>query len=87
MIEMSVTDFARNLGTVFDRIEHNGEQIILRRNKHRIARIIPGSPYLTAQEAMGDLYRTISDEADATWFAENRLASTLKDDSYNPWES
>jgi antitoxin (DNA-binding transcriptional repressor) of toxin-antitoxin stability system len=52
MVEMSVTDFARNLRNVLDRIEHNGEQIILHRNKHRIAQIIPGSPYLTAHEAM-----------------------------------
>jgi antitoxin (DNA-binding transcriptional repressor) of toxin-antitoxin stability system len=87
MIEMSVTDFARNLRNVFDRIEHNGEEIILHRNKHRIARIIPGSPHLTAREAMGDLYRTLSDEAGATWLAESRLADTLKEESYNPWES
>jgi hypothetical protein len=87
MIEMSVTDFARNLRNVFDRIEHAGMEIILHRNKHRIARIIPGSPHLTAREAMDDLYRTLSGDAAATWLAESRLANTVKEEAYDPWGS
>ena len=62
MVEMTVTEFAKKLRAVFDRIEHKGEEVILMRNKHRIARIIPGSPHLTAIEAMGDLYRTLPEE-------------------------
>ena len=87
MIEMSVTDFARNLRNVFDRIEHNGEEIVLHRNRHRIARIIPGAPHLTATEAMADLHRTISDDAASLWVKESRLANTLGGEAYNPWES
>jgi antitoxin (DNA-binding transcriptional repressor) of toxin-antitoxin stability system len=52
---------------VFDRIEHNGEEIILHRNKHQIARIIPGASHLTATEAMADPYRRISDDAASSW--------------------
>lgn len=86
MMEMSVTDFARNLRNVFDRLEHNGEEIILYRNKHRIARIIPGSPHLTATEAMSDLYRTIPDDAAVSWVEESRTENYLKKEAYDPWE-
>ncbi len=86
MLEMSVTDFARNLHNVFDRIEQHGEEIIIYRNKHRIARIIPDAPHLTATEAMSDLYKTISDEAAGSWVQESRIDNYIKKESYDPWE-
>jgi hypothetical protein len=49
------------------------EEIILVRNKKIIARIIPGSPHLTAIEAMGDIYRTLAPEAAKDWLAESRM--------------
>ena len=86
MVEMTVTEFAKKLRAVFDRIEHKGEEIVLTRNKHRIARIVPGSPYLTAIEAMGDLYRTLPDEAAEGWLEESRTTATVSSESRNPWE-
>ena len=86
MIEMTVTEFARNLRAVFDRIEHRGEEVVLIRNNHRIARIIPGSSRQTALEAMSDLYRTLSDEVGGRWLAESRGAGTI-DESRDPWDS
>lgn len=56
MIEMTVTEFARKLRTVFDRIEHAGEEVVLIRNKHRIARILPGSPHLAGNHRRADLW-------------------------------
>ena len=44
-------------------VECQGEEIILIRNKHKIARITPDFPHLTAIEAMSDLYRTLPDDA------------------------
>jgi len=82
---MTVTEFAKKLRAVFDRIEHKGEEIVLMRNKHRIARIIPGSPHLTAIEAMGDLYRTLEDAAEG-WLQERRTAANVSEESRNPWE-
>ena len=87
MTEMSVTEFAKNLRSVFDRIEHKGEEIILVRNKHKIARIIPGSPELTALEAMSDLYSTLSGIAGDTWLKESRINENLKKGIKNPWDS
>jgi antitoxin (DNA-binding transcriptional repressor) of toxin-antitoxin stability system len=86
MIEMTVTDFARNLRKIFDRLEHQGEEIILIRNNQRIARIIPGSSRLTAREAMGDLYHTISAEAAKDWVKEGRIKGSISSELENVWD-
>ena len=87
MIEMTVTEFARKLRAVFDRVEHKGEEIVLIRNKHRIARIIPGSSHQTALEAMGDLYRTLPEEEGRMWLDDSRVPGDLCDETADPWGS
>ena len=86
MVEMTVTEFVKKLKIVFDRIEYKGEEIVLMRNKHRIAKIVPGSPHLTAIEAMGDLYRTLPEDAAEGWLKDSRTAATVSKESRNPWE-
>lgn len=86
MILLSVTDFSRKLKAMLDLVEYKGEEIILTRNKHKIARITPGSSHLTALEAMADLYRTLPDGAGENWAAEGRLNGTM-DEVTDPWES
>ena len=83
---MTVTEFVKKLKIVFDRIEYKGEEIVLMRNKHRIARIVPGSPHLTAIEAMGDLYRTLPEDGAEGWLKDSRTAATVLKESRNPWE-
>jgi antitoxin (DNA-binding transcriptional repressor) of toxin-antitoxin stability system len=85
MIEMTVTEFVRRLKTIFDRIEYKGEEVILVRNKHRIARIIPGSAHLTAIEAMGDLYRTLPEDAANGWLKDGRAKGTTTSEARDPW--
>lgn len=85
MVEMTVTEFVRNLKTIFDRIEYKGEEVILVRNKHRIARIVPGSAHLTAIEAMGDLYRTLPEDAAKGWLEDSRTRGTVKGEARDPW--
>jgi antitoxin (DNA-binding transcriptional repressor) of toxin-antitoxin stability system len=87
MIKMTVTEFARNLKNVFDRVEHKGEEVVLLRNNHQIARITPGSTYQTALEAMSDLYRTLPEDAAKDWLQESRSGNTLDKDIRDPWES
>ena len=87
MIEISVTKFSRNLRKIFDRIEHQREEVILIRNKQRIARIIPGETHLKATEAMSDLYQTITDEAAETWLKDSRIEHSLKDEMVDKWDS
>jgi antitoxin (DNA-binding transcriptional repressor) of toxin-antitoxin stability system len=85
MVEMTVNEFGRKLKTIFDRIEYKGEEVILVRNKHRIARIIPVSAHLTAVEAMGDLYRTLPEDADKGWLKVGRTKGTIAGEVRDPW--
>ena len=85
MITMTVTEFAKQLKKAFDLVEYKGEEIVLVRNKHRIARILPGSPHLTAMEAMSDLYRTLPDDAAENWERESRVNGTIEEIE-DPWE-
>jgi antitoxin (DNA-binding transcriptional repressor) of toxin-antitoxin stability system len=83
---MTVTEFSRNLSSAFDRIEHKNEGIILTRNNHTIARIIPGSSRMNALEAMTDLYGIIDDTAGKEWEKESRFSGNT-DGVKNPWDS
>ena len=86
MIEMTVTEFAKKLKKAFDLVEYKGEEIVLIRNKHKIARILPGSPYMTAIEAMSDLFRTLPEQAAEGWAEEKERGPTI-DEVRDPWES
>lgn len=86
MITLTVTDFVRKIKSMLDLVEYKGEEIVLIRNKHKIARITPGSPHLTAMEAMSDLYMTLPEDAGAEWAADSRIPGTLNE-VRDPWES
>ena len=86
MIVMTVTEFAKKLKKAFDLVEYKGEEIVLIRNNHKIARILPGSPHLTALEVMSDLFRTLPEDAAKGWEQAGRTTSTI-DEMKNPWES
>ncbi len=69
---ITATELARNLSRVLDRLAARGEAIIVERNHRQVARIIPEHTYQTALEAMGDLYRTLPDEAAVGWLVDGR---------------
>lgn len=77
MKTMTVTEFSRNLKSVFDRIEYQGEEIVLIRNQHPIARIVPGGMHMNALEAMGDLYQTLPEDAASHWLEDSRMPDRL----------
>ncbi|MDA8426201.1 MAG: hypothetical protein M0Z80_08675 [Treponema sp.] len=85
MIIVSTTEFAKNLKAMLDSLEYRGEEIILTRSKHKIARIMPGSPHLTAIQAMGDLHRTLPEDAAADWAADSRIPGSVSE-TRDPWE-
>ena len=67
MTVMTVTDFARNLSRVLDRLEHGGEEIIIMRNNHPVAKLIPGAPEMKALDAFADLYGILPSEEGEAW--------------------
>jgi antitoxin (DNA-binding transcriptional repressor) of toxin-antitoxin stability system len=69
---VTATELARNLRRVLDRLAIEGEEILIERNGEQVARLVPGPARQTALEAMADLYRTLPEEAAATWQADGR---------------
>ena len=69
MKTLSVTDVARNFSAVLDSVEREQQEIILVRNKRRVARLVPEAPHQDALAVFGDLYRTLDDETAEALFA------------------
>ena len=87
MKTLTATEFARNLSRILDSLEHGHEEVVITRNKRPVARLIPGSPTMTALEAMGDIYGLLSDEEGAAWLKDARGAdAVLSKELRDPWE-
>ena len=84
---MTATEFAKNIKKTLDRLEFGGEEIIIIRNNHKIARLIPGSHHMTALEAMADLYQTLPPDAVQNWREEVRIHGRLSEEIRDPWDS
>jgi antitoxin (DNA-binding transcriptional repressor) of toxin-antitoxin stability system len=88
---MTATELARNLSEILDRLAVEREEIVIERNHRQVARLIPGPGRLTALEALADLYRTLPQDAAATWEADSRHVSLrgerLPKGVRNPWAS
>ncbi len=69
---ITATDLARNLRRVLDQLAIEGEEIGIERNGEQVARLLPGPARQTALQALADLYRTLPDDAAATWEADSR---------------
>ena len=80
-----------NLRRVLDRLAIEGEEIVIERNREQVARLLPGPARQTALEAMADLYRTLPEDAAATWEADSRRGrwkgSRLDKGVRDPWAS
>jgi antitoxin (DNA-binding transcriptional repressor) of toxin-antitoxin stability system len=55
-----------------DQLAIEREEIAIERNGRQVARILPAPARQTALEVMADLYRTLPDDAAATWEADSR---------------
>lgn len=88
---ITATELARNLSRVLDQLAAEGGEIVIERNSRRIARLVASPGHQTALEAMADLYRTLPDDAAATWEWDARRrgpgAETLKKGMRDPWAS
>jgi len=88
---ITATELARNLRRVLDRMVIEGEEIVIERNREQVARLLPGPARQTALEAMADLYRTLPEDAAATWEEDSRRGrwkgSRLDKGVRDPWAS
>jgi len=67
MTTLTVTEFSRNMSRFLDRIEHGGEEIVIVRNHHPIARILPGASAIRALDAFSDLFGILPDSEGEAW--------------------
>ena len=86
MKTMTATDVARRFSRVLDEMEHGGEEIVVLRNNHPVARLIPGTRRMTAIEALGDLHRVLDDAEGASWLSDMQGADgSLVAETRDPW--
>ena len=87
MKTLTATQLARNLRCVLDGLEQGGEEIVIVRKNHPVARLVPGAPAMTALEALSDLYGILPDEEGESWLRDSRRpGGTLDEELRDPWE-
>lgn len=84
MIVMSVTEFARNMKEVLNRIEYRGEEVHLVRNRKRVIKLLPEGMGATAEEVFGDLHGSLPEAAAATWLLDSRIHG-FREETRDPW--
>jgi len=88
MKTLSDDELARNLSSVLDDLEHEGEEIVIVRNNRPIGRLVPEPRGMTALEAFGDLYGILTDEEGEAWLKDiEGLDRLLDQELRDPWES
>ena len=86
MKTLTATEAARNFSKVLDMLEHGSEEIIILRNNHPVAKLVPGAPRRTALEALSDLYRVLPDEEGTAWLRDaSRVDRRLRGQVRDPW--
>ena len=88
MKQVTATEFVRKFKQMMNLVEFQGEELIIVRNNHQVAKITPGQTTMTALEAMSDLYRTLPDDAGATWEKDSREGAPGNlSEARDPWAS
>ncbi len=85
---VTATELARNFSAMLDKVEFKHEELVVVRNNHEVARVIPAPARMTALEAMTDIYSTLPEDAAAGWLKDSRkVGKHLKDEVRDPWAS
>ncbi len=88
MHTVTATELSRNFRVMLDKVEFKHEELIVVRNNHEVARIIPGPATMTALEAMTDIYGILSEDAAVDWLDDSRRTERgLNVEVRDPWAS
>jgi antitoxin (DNA-binding transcriptional repressor) of toxin-antitoxin stability system len=86
MTTMTATDCSRNFSSVLDKLEFAKEPIEIVRNKHVVARMIPGVSVMSAREVLTDLFGILSSDEGEAWLKDCQQADKpLSDEMRDPW--
>ena len=87
MKTITATEAARNFSRMLDSLKGSTEEIVIVRNHHPVAKLVPGAPRMTALEALSDLHRILPDDEGKRWLEDARRADRpWRKDKRNPWE-
>jgi len=83
---LTATEVSRQLSRVLDELERGGEEIVVMRGRHPVAKMVPGAQRLTALEALADLHRILDDETGKAWLKDMaRVEHPAKKEMHDPW--
>lgn len=86
MQSLSATEVARNFSRLLDSLEHGGEEIVVMRNKHPVAKLVPGAARMSALEALGDIFATLDDSEGSAWLEDIARGDRLRvAEARDPW--
>jgi len=61
-------------------------KISIVRNRHVVAKVIPGTPVMSAMDAFSDLYGCLSDEEGDAWLSDCAGADhDFREEAVDPW--
>jgi antitoxin (DNA-binding transcriptional repressor) of toxin-antitoxin stability system len=83
---LTATEVSRHFSRVLDELERGGDEVVIVRGKHPVAKMVPGAPRMTALEVLSDLYRTLDDAEGRTWLSDIAGADRpLRREVRDPW--
>jgi antitoxin (DNA-binding transcriptional repressor) of toxin-antitoxin stability system len=83
---LTATEISRNFSRVLDELARGGEEVVVMRGKHPVAKMVPGALRLTALEVLADLYRTLDDAEGRAWLKDVAEADRqVKKEMRDPW--
>ena len=86
MKTMTATDVARGFSRVLNGLAQGGEEIVIVRNNQPVARLVPGTPRMTALEALADLHQALEDGEGSAWLVDMRGGDRLLvREARDPW--
>ena len=86
MKTITATEAARSFSRVLDMMENGTEEIVIVRNDRPVAKLVPGTPQMTALEALSDLYRTLPDQEGASWLKDAKKRDRRwRKEARDPW--
>jgi antitoxin (DNA-binding transcriptional repressor) of toxin-antitoxin stability system len=87
MKTVTTTEFAENASRILEHVESGDEEIVIVRDDHPVARLIPSNAGMTVREAFGDLPGLLTDEEAEAWLRDAEGADrSLDQELRDPWE-
>ncbi|MBM4032037.1 MAG: type II toxin-antitoxin system Phd/YefM family antitoxin [Planctomycetes bacterium] len=87
MASVTVDELSGKLRTILDEVERSGEEVVIMRNDHAVARLVPATRGMTAREFFGDMPGTLTyEEGEALLRDIKEMDRFLDQRISDPWE-